>query len=119
MHTGREGMAAMPYFDDFDLGTVDILLISQYVFCFPLSSQMVYQWQWRRCSGLQEQGEQDASLQQNLEAMNTFGLLLASLLYHRFEAIQFCSTSSLPLRTSFPTPAYTFCGMANLSTAIS
>lgn len=32
MHTGREGMAAMPYFDDFDLGTVDILLISQYVY---------------------------------------------------------------------------------------
>jgi hypothetical protein len=31
MHTGREGMSAMPYFDDFDLSTVDILLISQYV----------------------------------------------------------------------------------------
>ncbi|KAK5069609.1 endoribonuclease ysh1 [Lithohypha guttulata] len=30
MHTGREGMAAMPYFDDFDLGTVDILLISHF-----------------------------------------------------------------------------------------
>lgn len=29
MHTAREGMAAMPFFDDFDLGTVDILLISQ------------------------------------------------------------------------------------------
>ncbi|KAH0837519.1 hypothetical protein FOPE_05250 [Fonsecaea pedrosoi] len=29
MHTGREGMSAMPYFDDFDLSTVDILLISQ------------------------------------------------------------------------------------------
>ena len=35
MHTGREGMAAMPYFDDFDLGTVDILLISQYVHITP------------------------------------------------------------------------------------
>jgi hypothetical protein len=31
MHTGREGMSAMPYFDDFDLSSVDILLISQYV----------------------------------------------------------------------------------------
>ena len=31
MHTGREGMSAMPYFDDFDLSTVDFLLISQYV----------------------------------------------------------------------------------------
>lgn len=29
MHTGREGMAAMPFFDDFDLSTVDVLLISQ------------------------------------------------------------------------------------------
>jgi hypothetical protein len=37
MHTGREGMSAMPYFDDFDLSTVDILLISQYV--NPLLSQ--------------------------------------------------------------------------------
>lgn len=34
MHTGREGMSAMPYFDDFDLSTVDILLISQYVVRF-------------------------------------------------------------------------------------
>lgn len=31
MHTGREGMAAMPFLDEFDLSTVDILLISQYV----------------------------------------------------------------------------------------
>ncbi|EXJ66329.1 endoribonuclease ysh1 [Cladophialophora psammophila CBS 110553] len=30
MHTGREGMSAMPYFDDFDLSTVDILLISHF-----------------------------------------------------------------------------------------
>ena len=28
-------MSAMPYFDDFDLSTVDILLISQYVVHFP------------------------------------------------------------------------------------
>ena len=39
MHTGREGMSAMPYFDDFDLSTVDILLISQYV--PPLSASVV------------------------------------------------------------------------------
>lgn len=43
MHTGREGMAAMPYFDDFDLGTVDILLISQYV---PLPSSSLHTWLW-------------------------------------------------------------------------
>jgi hypothetical protein len=29
MHTGREGQAAMPYLDMFDLSTIDILLISQ------------------------------------------------------------------------------------------
>ncbi|KKY28684.1 putative cleavage and polyadenylation specifity 73 kda [Phaeomoniella chlamydospora] len=29
MHTGKSGFAALPFFDDFDLSTVDILLISQ------------------------------------------------------------------------------------------
>lgn len=31
----------MPYFDDFDLSTVDILLISQYVASFPLPAKVV------------------------------------------------------------------------------
>lgn len=31
MHPGKDGFSALPYFDDFDLSTVDILLISQYV----------------------------------------------------------------------------------------
>ena len=31
MHPAKEGFAALPFFDDFDLSTVDILLISQYV----------------------------------------------------------------------------------------
>jgi hypothetical protein len=35
MHTGKEGTEAMPYFDTFDLETIDILLISQYVLPFP------------------------------------------------------------------------------------
>ena len=34
MHTGKEGTEAMPYFDTFDLETIDILLISQYVLSF-------------------------------------------------------------------------------------
>ena len=55
MHTGREGMAAMPYFDDFDLGTVDILLISQYVcpylpFHPPRITGMSLGARMRRCS---------------------------------------------------------------------
>ena len=28
-HPARDGLAALPYFDEFDLSTIDILLISQ------------------------------------------------------------------------------------------
>lgn len=31
MHPAKEGFAALPFFDEFDLSTVDILLLSQYV----------------------------------------------------------------------------------------
>ncbi len=31
MYSGRDGIAALPYFDEFDLSTIDVLLISQYV----------------------------------------------------------------------------------------
>lgn len=31
MHPAKDGYAALPFFDDFDLSEVDILLISQYV----------------------------------------------------------------------------------------
>jgi hypothetical protein len=41
MHTGKEGTEAMPYFDTFDLETIDILLISQYVLSFPFSVSTV------------------------------------------------------------------------------
>lgn len=37
MHPAKEGFSALPFFDEFDLSTVDVLLISQYVhlfFCF-------------------------------------------------------------------------------------
>jgi hypothetical protein len=34
MHPAKDGFAALPFFDDFDLSTVDILLISQYVLLF-------------------------------------------------------------------------------------
>jgi cleavage and polyadenylation specificity factor subunit 3 len=29
MHPGKEGLASLPYLDEFDLGTIDVLLISQ------------------------------------------------------------------------------------------
>lgn len=31
MHPAKEGFSALPFFDEFDLSTVDVLLISQYV----------------------------------------------------------------------------------------
>ena len=45
-------MAAMPYFDDFDLGTVDILLISQYVLPPLLFFPPGFVWQCRRQCGM-------------------------------------------------------------------
>jgi hypothetical protein len=32
LHAAHEGLAAMPFYDEFDLSTVDVLLISQYVY---------------------------------------------------------------------------------------
>jgi cleavage and polyadenylation specificity factor subunit 3 len=40
MHPAKEGFAALPFFDDFDLSTVDILLISQYVEYFLYSNYL-------------------------------------------------------------------------------
>ena len=31
MHPAYEGLSAMPFYDEFDLSTVDVLLVSQYV----------------------------------------------------------------------------------------
>ena len=36
MHPAKEGFSALPFFDEFDLSTVDILLISQYVYSHSL-----------------------------------------------------------------------------------
>lgn len=33
MHPAKDGYAALPFFDEFDLSTVDVLLLSQYVPC--------------------------------------------------------------------------------------
>ena len=34
MHPAYDGLASLPYYDEFDLSTVDVLLISQYVHSF-------------------------------------------------------------------------------------
>jgi hypothetical protein len=48
MYSGRDGIAALPYFDEFDLSTIDVLLISQYVpFLSSLKvSRTLYVLQW-------------------------------------------------------------------------
>lgn len=38
MHPAKDGFSALPFFDEFDLSTVDILLISQYVRSSPSAS---------------------------------------------------------------------------------
>lgn len=38
MHPAKEGFSALPFFDEFDLSTVDVLLVSQYVVLLTLSS---------------------------------------------------------------------------------
>ena len=45
MHPAKEGFSALPFFDEFDLSTVDILLISQYVHHFvPTQAQLLISW---------------------------------------------------------------------------
>lgn len=50
MHPAKEGFSALPFFDEFDLSTVDILLISQYVrYTFPFPCLL----SWRsECKGV-------------------------------------------------------------------
>jgi cleavage and polyadenylation specificity factor subunit 3 len=44
MHPAKEGFSALPFFDEFDLSTVDILLISQYVYSFATEHQLWGPW---------------------------------------------------------------------------
>jgi hypothetical protein len=46
MHPAYEGLSAMPFYDDFDLSTVDVLLISQYVYTHLHLLSVLAQW-WR------------------------------------------------------------------------
>ena len=42
MHPAYDGLAALPYYDEFDLSTVDVLLISQYVLPLTLSDGVFF-----------------------------------------------------------------------------
>lgn len=43
MHPAKEGFSSLPFFDEFDLSTVDILLISQYVeYTLPLPKTLAH-----------------------------------------------------------------------------
>lgn len=73
-------MAAMPYFDDFDLGTVDILLISQYVKHSPLFLLWSREWQWGCTKELSLEVEQNSLL---LQAMTRGNQTRFVVLYDR------------------------------------
>lgn len=102
MHTGREGMAAMPYFDDFDLGLVDILLISQYVHPTPLLLLRVFIWQRRmQCGTSGHMGSIDHELgaTEQVSPKPTVSMLyLRSGQYHAFQST--CSILELLRRHS-------------------
>lgn len=40
MHPAYDGLASLPYYDEFDLSTVDVLLISQYVTTYSLLREL-------------------------------------------------------------------------------
>jgi hypothetical protein len=46
MHPAYDGLASLPYYDEFDLSTVDVLLISQYVtirfFVWSINTRLEY-----------------------------------------------------------------------------
>lgn len=45
MHPAKEGFSSLPFFDEFDLSTVDILLISQYVeYTLPLPKTLAHRY---------------------------------------------------------------------------
>lgn len=63
MHPAKEGFSALPFFDEFDLSTVDILLISQYVdpsspltLHTPPGSAVISLFEWV-CWGLRRQDQ--------------------------------------------------------------
>ena len=70
----------MPFYDDFDLSTVDVLLISQYVSTLALRASI-------------EVGGPGASLQSYLHG----GLYWANILYIRNNGISFAPSSPTPL----------------------
>lgn len=47
MHPAKDGFAALPFFDDFDLSTIDILVISQYVDGFSPLVFLVFPFSFR------------------------------------------------------------------------
>lgn len=54
MHPAKEGFSALPFFDEFDLSTVDILLISQYVGHFPPLLSLLWSTKRQRLLPLSE-----------------------------------------------------------------
>jgi hypothetical protein len=75
MHPAYEGLSAMPFYDEFDLSTVDVLLISQYVYaCSPLSFSILVEGTWRITAvGLCMRGQRPA--QHHLVYQNQWNII--------------------------------------------
>ena len=48
MHPAYDGLASLPFYDEFDLSTVDVLLISQYVVIPSSWDDAIEGWEWER-----------------------------------------------------------------------
>lgn len=84
MHTGREGFSALPFYDNFDLSQVDILLISQYVETFPFLQHSNY-----------------STLEIGRKKEDKYNLINTSLLDLEIHSLrQKCTTSTGPILVS-------------------
>jgi cleavage and polyadenylation specificity factor subunit 3 len=118
MHPGYDGVASLPFFDDFDLGTVDVLLISHFhvdhaaalpyvlaktnfkgrVF-MTYPTKAIYKWLIQdtlRVGNLTSSAEQKISLYNEADHLSTFALI---------EPIDFYTTHTVSSIRITPYPA--------------
>lgn len=96
MHPAKEGFAALPFFDEFDLSTVDILLISQYVRTFLFPSSLFFaqiQYSWNICLVHWRCGREARIRASPLEEDNTAPFIL-DFMYIR-ETIQYFQSDNI------------------------
>jgi hypothetical protein len=92
LHAAHEGLAAMPFYDEFDLSTVDVLLISQYVYTRSAFNRSVWvEGIWRITESGNKCPESAAQLSTLYIRIN--GILFA---FYRPDAVM-CHLSHPPL----------------------